>query len=77
MVYFQYFLLVKMVCLKAETIVLAVANLLGSIVVIVVFRNLTLMVVNLEPLLFLRYHSTKYQSKFSNNNTSRTSGWSI
>ena len=54
MVYFQYFLLLKTVCLKAETIVPAVANLLGSVVVIVVFRNLSLMVVDLEPLLFLR-----------------------
>ena len=63
MAYFQYVLLLKTVCLKADTIVPAVAYLLGSVVVILVFRNLSLMVVDLEPLLVLHEHSTKDQYK--------------
>ena len=51
--YFQCYLLLKAVCLKEETIVLALANLLVSVVVIVAFRNLSLMVLDQEPLLVL------------------------
>ena len=64
MAYFKYFLLLKTVYLKAEAIVPAVANFLCLVVVIVAFRNLSLVVVDLKPLLVLRQHSTQDQSKF-------------
>ena len=62
MPYFQYFLLLKTVCFKSETIVSAVANLLDSVVVIVAFRNLNLVVTNMWLLLVLRQHSIQDQS---------------
>ena len=62
MEHFQCCLLVKLVCLKAETIVPAFANLLGSAVVIVGFTNLSLVAVDLGPLLVLHLNSTKHES---------------